>query len=341
MRKPVVVVSAAAALLLAGGVVATSAAADERPDSPGWTSFWWPSLFGDDRADRHDYRGGDFHDDDFGDGDFRDDDFHGDDRAFGEPFADRGPAERPRLDDDARRDDRVRPQQRDRASRQQPDAAGRQPQRPVSAERPLSPQRPHLDQRAARQKQQQSATRQRQQQSAARQKQQQSAAQQRQQQRPARQQRVAGGVLAAARQAVTARDVSASPSAPVQQRVLVLVNQNRRRAGCAPFILDRRLIKAANQHASDMARRRYFDHESPNGERAGDRVSDAGYRWKRYGENIARGADSPWEVVDGWMNSRSHRENILDCRLREMGVGLAISRDRTPYWVQNFATPRY
>jgi uncharacterized protein YkwD len=88
-----------------------------------------------------------------------------------------------------------------------------------------------------------------------------------------------------------------------------------------------------------MARRRYFAHESPNGDGAGDRVRETGYRWKRYGENIARGVDSPYEVVDGWMHSPAHRENILDCRLHQMGIGLAIARDDTAYGVQDFATP--
>ena len=89
-----------------------------------------------------------------------------------------------------------------------------------------------------------------------------------------------------------------------------------------------------------MARRGYFAHESLDGEGAGDRVSEAGYQWQRYGENIARGQDSAYEVVDGWMHSPEHRENIMDCRLRQMGIGLAFSPDRTPYWVQDFATPR-
>jgi uncharacterized protein YkwD len=82
----------------------------------------------------------------------------------------------------------------------------------------------------------------------------------------------------------------------------------------------------------------YFAHESPNG--ADDRVSDAGYRWARYGENITRGEDSPYEVVDGWMHSPVHREHIMDCRLDQMGIGLAFDADRTPYRVQDFATPR-
>jgi hypothetical protein len=67
---------------------------------------------------------------------------------------------------------------------------------------------------------------------------------------------------------------------------------------------------------------------------------DAGYEWARYGENIARGQQSAAEVVTGWMNSPAHRENIMDCRLRQMGIGLAFDGGEQPYWVQDFATPQ-
>jgi uncharacterized protein YkwD len=311
MRKPVVVVSAAAALLLGGGFVATSAAADERPETPGWSSFWWPSLFGG-GDDGSGLSGGD----DFAGGDSGDSADSGD-SGGDEPSAGRGPA----LDDSRSQpgssvqgDDQVRRQQNRVAL---PPA---QPQNSVR-DNALAPTQPKHQAFAAQPKQQH-----REQPRAVR-------------EQPRQVQRPAADVMAGARQAVTASDVSASPAAPVQQRVLRLINQNRRHGGCDPFTLDRRLIEAANDHAADMARRDYFAHESPSGDSAGDRVSDRGYRWKRYGENIARGADSAYEVVNGWMNSPTHRENILDCRLHEMGVGLAIARDRTPYWVQDFATP--
>ena len=84
-------------------------------------------------------------------------------------------------------------------------------------------------------------------------------------------------------------------------RVLALVNKNRRRGGCPNLTLDRRLSFAASGHAADMARRGYFAHRSRNGESVGDRVHDAGYRWSRYGENIARGQGSARAVVSGWM----------------------------------------
>jgi uncharacterized protein YkwD len=158
--------------------------------------------------------------------------------------------------------------------------------------------------------------------------------------KPAAERPAKANVLAAAQQDVAPSSVSDDVDAPVQRQVLALVNDNRRRGGCEALTLDRRLIAAANRHAADMARRGYFAHESPSGDRAGERVQDAGYRWSRYGENIARGQDSVAEVVDGWMHSPEHRENIMDCQLHQMGVGLAFAADRTPYWVQDFATPQ-
>jgi uncharacterized protein YkwD len=145
---------------------------------------------------------------------------------------------------------------------------------------------------------------------------------------------------AAQQDVTTSQALSTDPRGSVQQQALTLVNESRRRGGCDNLTVDRRLIVAANRHASEMARRGYFAHEDTRGERAGDRVQDAGYKWSRYGENIARGQDSVAEVVDGWMKSPEHRENIMDCGLREVGVGLAFAADRTPYWVQDFATPQ-
>ena len=128
-----------------------------------------------------------------------------------------------------------------------------------------------------------------------------------------------------AHQDVTRGSVSGSVDAPVQRQALALVNEHRRRDGCPDLTLDRRLIAAANRHAADMARRGYFAHSSPDGDGAGERVEDAGYRWSRYRENIARGQASVSEVVDGWMHSPEHRANILDCRLHQIGASASRS----------------
>jgi uncharacterized protein YkwD len=308
MRKRLVVVGAAAsALLLAGGIAATTAGAQETPDVPGLPGFSMPSLFGwgdsDYAADAGDSdNAGDV--DDAGDYDYDDD----------RDARDRDPVAADAADGVGDGSD-VGPDAGSGDDSGTADKPGTLPTRHRSAERPRptpAREKPAHDDGADR---------------------------------PAHDtlgfsQRAAGGSLtAAAREDVTAADVSDSPSARFQQQILALVNQNRQRGGCDGLSVDRRLIEAANEHAADMARHRYFAHESPDGDGAGDRVRDAGYRWKRYGENIARGADSPYEVVDGWMHSPEHRENIMDCRLDQMGVGLAIAGDHTPYWVQDFATP--
>ncbi|MFF5084866.1 CAP domain-containing protein [Actinoplanes sp. NPDC000266] len=338
MRKPVVVVCAAAsALLLAGGVAATTADAGERPDTQGWGGFAFPGwpFFGADHSDDSRYSDVDEGPDDYRNSDDRpnvgDDDNSIDDydNSGDEPgFAVQQPdAQQPDAQQQAARRQAQQQAAQQQAAQQQAaqQAAQRQQAQRAAAQRAAA-------QREQRQRQWQQGQGQRQQQGQWQQGQRQQA------QRPAAQR--GATAFDAARRNVTAADISGSPAAPVQQRVLILVNQNRRKGGCGPLELDRRLIEAANRHAADMARRDYFEHDSPNGDSAGDRVSRTGYDWKRYGENIARGADSAWEVVDGWMNSRVHRENILDCGLHEMGIGLALDRDRTTYWVQDFATPR-
>lgn len=150
----------------------------------------------------------------------------------------------------------------------------------------------------------------------------------------------AGGAAATTRSAVGWTNVlNADPDTRVQQSVLALINDRRRARGCGELGLDDRLMVAARHHAAEMANNRYFDHESLSGDTAADRVQETGYRWSRYAENIARGQVNPHQVVRDWMNSPGHRQNILNCTLRQVGVGLAFDTDHTPYWVQDFATP--
>jgi uncharacterized protein YkwD len=340
MRKPLVVVGlATTAVLLAGGIAATAANAEETPDMPGIPGFSFADLpgfsfFGNSDDDVGDDAGDDSADAGDQDRDVQDQDTQ--DQAS----QDQDAQDQASQDQDAQ----------DQDTQDQGDGDAAQAAAQNHAARPGGAARPdaagQLDDKTSTDTRQPAVQAQRQQ----------AAAQHPQvsvKQRPALTQQAAGGqasggqaagagLMATARQQVTSADVSTSPTARVQQQVLTLINQNRRQHGCGSLSLDRRLIDAANEHAQDMARHDYFAHQSRNGDGAGDRVRDNGYRWRRYGENIARGADSAYEVVDGWMHSPEHRHNILDCRLNQMGIGLAISRDRerTPYWVQDFATPQ-
>jgi len=135
------------------------------------------------------------------------------------------------------------------------------------------------------------------------------------------------------------------------RQVLNLVNRARassRRCGATlynasqPLRLNALLDKAAQRHASDMARHKQMTHAGSDGSTPAQRVTRQGYRWKAVGENVAAGAGSAEEVVAGWLASPGHCANIMNSQFTEMGVAFAVNRhdDLVVYWAQNFALPR-
>jgi|SRR5829696_5427797 len=115
-----------------------------------------------------------------------------------------------------------------------------------------------------------------------------------------------------------------------QRRILCLMNRARVRFGLPRLRFNRCLHRVAARHSHDMVRRRYFAHVTPNGWDPGARARASGYVPRRanwvVGENIAWGvsyAARPAFVVRSWMNSPSHRRNILNRRFRDAGIGIA------------------
>lgn len=120
------------------------------------------------------------------------------------------------------------------------------------------------------------------------------------------------------------------------RRVVSLVNDHRRQAGCEPLRVDDRLTAAARAHAGDMASRGYYEHRSPEGRDGGDRITAAGYRWSRWAENIHKGPQGPEDAVTGWLRSATHEQIVTDCALTDTGVGVSLEPGG-PWWVQDFA----
>ncbi|MCS0603119.1 sigma-70 family RNA polymerase sigma factor [Streptomyces sp. LP11] len=125
-----------------------------------------------------------------------------------------------------------------------------------------------------------------------------------------------------------------APAGTVAQ-VIALVNKERATAGCGPVTEDSELDKAAQAHSDDMAARNFFEHTNPDGADPGQRITAAGYRWSTYGENIAKGQQTPESVMDSWMNSPGHRANILNCSFKNLGVGVHRGSGG-PWWTQDF-----
>ncbi|TMR24499.1 CAP domain-containing protein [Nonomuraea zeae] len=119
-------------------------------------------------------------------------------------------------------------------------------------------------------------------------------------------------------------------------RVVSLTNEARSKRGCGPLRVDGGLTRSARTHSLEMARSGQLSHNSPDGASPWDRMERAGYRWGA-AENIGAGYSTPDEAVRGWLDSRDHRKNILDCGLKAIGVGVA-SGPGGPWWTQDFGT---
>lgn len=93
------------------------------------------------------------------------------------------------------------------------------------------------------------------------------------------------------------------------------------------------LATAAFNHSNDMYSNDYFSHTGLNGSNPGDRITAAGYTWRAYGENIAKGYTSEQSVIDGWIRSEGHCKNIMNSFVKEMGVARAGN-----FWTQEFGS---
>lgn len=124
----------------------------------------------------------------------------------------------------------------------------------------------------------------------------------------------------------------APPGGGPLRELFHLVNRARVRAGAPLLRPAADLMQSARIRACELPRR--FSHRRPDG-RFFDTVLR--YRGRRWTENIAAGSETPEGVMDQWMNSPGHRQNMLDPRLREVGLGLCVVKDEYGhYWVQLF-----
>jgi uncharacterized protein YkwD len=114
-------------------------------------------------------------------------------------------------------------------------------------------------------------------------------------------------------------------------------------APTGPLAWNAQLTRAADGHSQDMAAGNYFSHTSADGRTMSNRIDASGYRWSSIAENIAAGQPSVHSVMDGWIASDGHCANIMQPRLKDVGVscvpGASSSRYRT-YWTMNLGAPR-
>ena len=115
--------------------------------------------------------------------------------------------------------------------------------------------------------------------------------------------------------------------------VLKLVNIERARVGLSPLTLARDLTASAYVRAKELPYK--FSHTRPNGAKCFTAMPQIGHI---LGENLAGGQTTPKQVVQAWMDSKTHRENILNKNFKEMGVVYYYKSNSKykHYWVQHF-----
>jgi len=106
------------------------------------------------------------------------------------------------------------------------------------------------------------------------------------------------------------------------QRIIVLTNEVREQYGLPLVQEDSLLNKAAQDKAQDMLKNKYFSHYSPAGVSPWYWIDKSGYDYYYAGENLAMNFLDTEEVIKGWLNSPSHRENLLNKDYKDMGIAV-------------------
>jgi len=152
--------------------------------------------------------------------------------------------------------------------------------------------------------------------------------------------------------------------AQLEKEIHVLINKERKKHNLSALAWNDALSTIARKHSSDMAKRNYFSHFSPEGHDFSYRYKQAGYSCAlRVDDRIYLGAENIFQnnlydrivyvndvpnyewntmahiaetTVQGWMNSPGHRKNILTPEWKSEGIGVAVSPDDKVYITQNF-----
>lgn len=124
--------------------------------------------------------------------------------------------------------------------------------------------------------------------------------------------------------------------------LLEKTNEERKKLGLSELVLNKELNQAALAKAQDMFNDQYWAHTAPDGKQAWDFIKETKYVYKYAGENLARDFNSDEEVVEAWMNSPSHHENMVNKEFTQMGLAVVTDNLKgfeTTLVVQMFAVP--
>lgn len=125
-------------------------------------------------------------------------------------------------------------------------------------------------------------------------------------------------------------------------RVLLETNQARMDQGLPGLQVSSQLSAAALNKGQDMLEQQYWSHLSPDDQQPWDFIRAAGYDYATAGENLARDFTNSTEMIQAWLNSPTHRANILSAQFEEVGMAVVqgkLDGVETTLVVQMFGAP--
>jgi len=131
---------------------------------------------------------------------------------------------------------------------------------------------------------------------------------------------------------------SSNDTVSIQEKekiMLEYINNERKKVGLSPYILDDTLSKIASIKAKDMAENKYFGHVSPTYGSPFEMMKQFGISYKIAGENIA-GNNSVKNAHDSFMNNPGNKANILSKNYEKIGIGIAEDERYGYVYVQIF-----
>lgn len=126
------------------------------------------------------------------------------------------------------------------------------------------------------------------------------------------------------------------------EKLAQLTNEQRQKNNLPPLTLNSTLSLAAQKKAENMFQENYWSHYSPDGKTPWDFILGAGYKYEYAGENLAKNFLFSNGVIDAWMNSTTHRDNLLKREYTEVGYAIVngvLNGEQTTLVVQEFGKP--
>lgn len=133
----------------------------------------------------------------------------------------------------------------------------------------------------------------------------------------------------------------ASASSITSDELVNYANIERQKLGLTPVSVNAKLISAAKAKAQDMFSKQYWDHFGPNGETPWQFIKQYGYEYVTAGENLAKNFQVGKEVHEAWMNSPTHKANIINSNFRDIGIAVVpgtLQGENTILIVQMFGS---